>query len=175
MATKVKALSTQALDWNAFFSQCAEDNIQVVNCTSPANFFHVLRRQVKWKFRKPLVVFTPKSLLRHPKCVSTIEDLATGGFQEVIEDSTINKKKARRVVFTSGKLYYDLLAAREERENDDVALVRVEQLYPFPDKQIDKVLKTYGNSVEVRWAQEEPENMGAWISSQGSGLQERSR
>ncbi len=145
-----------------FLSQCAEDNIQVVNCTSPANFFHVLRRQVKWKFRKPLVVFTPKSLLRHPKCVSTIEDLATGGFQEVIEDSTINKKKARRVVFTSGKLYYDLLAAREERENDDVALVRVEQLYPFPDKQIDKVLKTYGNSVEVRWAQEEPENMGAW-------------
>lgn len=145
-----------------FLSQCAEDNIQVVNCTTPANFFHVLRRQVKWKFRKPLVVFTPKSLLRHPKCVSTVDELATGGFQEVIADDAIEAKKAKRVVFTSGKLYYDLLAGREERSSSDVAVVRIEQLYPFPTKKVEKVLKAFGKDIEVCWAQEEPENMGAW-------------
>jgi 2-oxoglutarate dehydrogenase E1 component len=145
-----------------FLSQCAEDNIQVVNCTTPANFFHALRRQVKWPFRKPLVVFTPKSLLRHPKCVSSLDDLATGSFQEVIDEQLIDKKKAKRVVFCTGKLYYDLLAAREERDRTDVALLRLEQMYPFPEKRIAEVLKTYPKGVEVCWAQEEPENMGAW-------------
>ncbi|MEX2595295.1 MAG: 2-oxoglutarate dehydrogenase E1 component [Salibacteraceae bacterium] len=145
-----------------FLSQCAEDNIQVVNCTTPANFFHVLRRQVKWKFRKPLVVFTPKSLLRHPKCVSTIDDLAQGGFTEVIDDTKVNKKKVRRVGFCSGKIYYDLLAAREEREIEDIAIVRLEQLYPFPKKKLNKLVKLYDKDVEFYWVQEEPENMGAW-------------
>lgn len=145
-----------------FLSQCAEDNIQVVNCTTPANYFHALRRQVKWKFRKPLVVFTPKSLLRHPKCVSSIDELAKGRFQEVIDDAEMDKKKVRRVVFCTGKLYYDMLAKREEDQRTDVALVRMEQLYPFPEKRINEVLKGYGNNVEVCWAQEEPENMGAW-------------
>ncbi len=145
-----------------FLSQCSEDNIQVVNCTTPANYFHALRRQVKWKFRKPLVVFTPKSLLRHPKCVSSIDELAKGRFQEVIDDTEMDKKKVRRVVFCTGKLYYNMLAKREEDQRTDVALVRMEQLYPFPEKRINEVLKGYGNNVEVCWAQEEPENMGAW-------------
>ena len=145
-----------------FLSQCAEDNIQVVNCTTPANYFHALRRQVKWKFRKPLVVFTPKSLLRHPKCVSSIDELAKGRFQEVIDDAEMDKKKVRRVVLCTGKLYYDMLAKREEDQRTDVALVRMEQLYPFPEKHINEVLKGYGNNVEVCWAQEEPDNMGAW-------------
>ncbi len=145
-----------------FLSQCAEDNIQVVNCTTPSNFFHVLRRQVKWPFRKPLVVFTPKSLLRHPKCVSTIDDLAKGRFNEVYDDTLKVKKKVKKVVMCSGKLYYDLLAAREENKREDVALLRVEQLYPFPQKAIDKILASYDSEVELVWAQEEPSNMGAW-------------
>jgi 2-oxoglutarate dehydrogenase E1 component len=145
-----------------FLSQCAEDNIQVVNCTTPANFFHVLRRQVKWPFRKPLIVFTPKSLLRHPKCVSTMDDLAKGRFTEVYDDTLVNKKKVKKVTMCSGKLYYDLLAAREDKKREDVALVRVEQLYPFPQKAIDEVLSTFGDTVELVWAQEEPANMGAW-------------
>ena len=145
-----------------FLAQCAEDNIQVVNCTTPSNFFHVLRRQVKWPFRKPLVVFTPKSLLRHPKCVSTIDDLAKGRCNEVYDDTLKVKKKVKKVVMCSGKLYYDLLAAREENKREDVALLRVEQLYPFPQKAIDKILASYDSEVELVWAQEEPSNMGAW-------------
>jgi 2-oxoglutarate dehydrogenase E1 component len=145
-----------------FLSQCAEDNIQVVNCTTPANFFHALRRQVKWPFRKPLVVFTPKSLLRHPKCVSTMDDLANGKFTEVYDDALIAKKKVKKVVMCSGKLYYDLLGAREENKREDVALVRIEQLYPFPQEAINKILTIYDSKVELVWAQEEPANMGAW-------------
>jgi len=145
-----------------FLSQCAEDNIQVVNCTTPANFFHALRRQVKWPFRKPLVVFTPKSLLRHPKCVSTMDDLANGKFTEVYDDALIAKKKVKKVVMCSGKLYYDLLGAREENKREDVALVRIEQLYPFPQEAINKILTIYDSNVELVWAQEEPANMGAW-------------
>ncbi len=162
-----------------FLSQCAEDNIQVVNCTTPANFFHALRRQVKWPFRKPLVVFTPKSLLRHQKCVSTMDDLASGTFNEVYDDALITKKKVKKVVMCSGKLYYDLLAAREENGREDVALVRIEQLYPFPQKAIDNVLSSYDSKVELVWAQEEPENMGAWNFLQrvwkGEGLTRVSR
>jgi len=145
-----------------FLSQCAEENIQVANCTTPANFFHILRRQVKWPFRKPLIVFTPKSLLRHPKCVSTIDDLASGKFQEVIDDSGLTKKGVKRIVFCSGKLYYDLLQGREERKTKDVAIVRIEQLYPLPQKQIAKLIKSYPEVKDLVWAQEEPENMGAW-------------
>lgn len=145
-----------------FLSLCAENNMQIVNCTTPANFFHALRRQMAWSFRNPLIVFTPKSLLRHPKCVSPAKDLAEGTrFQEVIDD-TLDKKKVKKVAFCSGKLYYDLLKAREENGRKDIALVRVEQLYPFPAAQLNKLAKTYSACKEWVWVQEEPENMGAW-------------
>ncbi len=142
-----------------FLQLCAEGNMQVVNCSTPANFFHVLRRQMKRDFRKPLIVFTPKSLLRHPKCVSSVADLANGTFRYVIDDANAGEN-VKRVILVSGKLYYDLEARRAELKRDDVALVRVEQLYPFPQKQLEKVLSNYPNA-EVVWAQEEPENMGA--------------
>lgn len=146
-----------------FLQQCAENNIQVVNCTTPANFFHVLRRQMHWPFRAPLVVFTPKSLLRHPKCVSSIKDMSSKSrFQEVIDDVSVTKKNVKKVAFCSGKLYYDLLQAREEREINDVALVRIEQLYPLPADQLDKIIQSYGSAEQLYWVQEEPENMGAW-------------
>jgi 2-oxoglutarate dehydrogenase E1 component len=144
-----------------FLMQCAENNMQIVNCTTPANFFHVLRRQVYWPFRAPLVVFTPKSLLRYPKCVSTMKELSDGRFHEVIDD-TITKKNVKKVAFCSGKIYYDLLQEREENGRNDVALVRLEQMYPFPQGQLDKLVKTYSSAKEFVWVQEEPENMGAW-------------
>ena len=145
-----------------FLSQCAENNMQIVNCTTPANYFHLLRRQIAHPFRMPLVVFTPKSLLRYPKCVSTMDELATGRFQEVIDDTLIDKKKVTKVAFCSGKLYYELLTAREEKGVDNVAFVRLEQIYPFPQGQLDKVVASYPNCKEWKWIQEEPENMGAW-------------
>lgn len=145
-----------------FLQMCAENNMQVANCTTPASFFHILRRQLKWKFRKPLIIFTPKSLLRHPKCVSTIDELATGAFQEVIDDVTAQPKEVTTVVFCSGKLYYELLTKKEEIGANNIALVRVEQLYPIPQKQLDKVVANYKGADKYIWAQEEPENMGAW-------------
>lgn len=144
-----------------FLSLCAEDNWSIVNCTTPSNYFHALRRQLKREFRKPLVVFTPKSLLRHPKCVSSIDEMAKGHFQEVLDDSTASPAKVKRVVFCQGKVYYDLLEKKEELKRDDVALVRIEQLYPTPVDQIDAIVKKYGKA-ELVWLQEEPENMGAW-------------
>ena len=147
-----------------FLQLCAEENMQVVNPTTPANMFHLLRRQMKREFRKPLIVFTPKSLLRHPKCVSTLDDFSKGEFLPVIEDSAnLDKKKVRKVALCSGKLYYDLQARREENEVDDVALVRVEELYPFPQERIEKLLEQYNKDVEVVWVQEEPINMGAYM------------
>lgn len=144
-----------------FLQLCAEDNMQVVNPTTPANMFHMLRRQMKRSFRKPLIVFTPKSLLRHPKCVSTIEDFTQGEFLPVIDDAGLsNKKKARKVVLCSGKLYYDLEAEREAKKIEDVALVRVEELYPFPKDRIEAILEEYNSDAELVWAQEEPVNMG---------------
>jgi 2-oxoglutarate dehydrogenase E1 component len=145
-----------------FLQLCAEYNMQIANCTTPANFFHVLRRQMHRDFRKPLVVFTPKSLLRHPKCVSEIADLTKGGFQEVIDDAKATAKSTRRVVFCSGKVYYDLLDRQESDKESGVAVVRIEQLYPFPQKQLDAILAKYKNASEFVWLQEEPENMGAW-------------
>jgi 2-oxoglutarate dehydrogenase E1 component len=146
-----------------FLALCAEHNIQVVNCTTPANFFHVLRRQMHRKFRKPLVVMTPKSLLRHPECVSSIDEFTKGGFEEVIDDQIIKSKtKVKRIVFCSGKIYYDLQKYRNENKTDEVAVVRLEQLYPFPEKKINDIIKSYKNAKEVVWVQEEPENMGAW-------------
>jgi len=145
-----------------FLQLCAEYNMQIANCTTPANFFHLLRRQMHRDFRKPLVVFTPKSLLRHPKCVSTVADLTKGGFQEVIDDATANAKSTRRVVFCSGKVYYDLLERQEADKESGVAVVRIEQLYPFPQNQLDAIVAKYKNATELVWLQEEPENMGAW-------------
>ncbi|MDC3366019.1 2-oxoglutarate dehydrogenase E1 component [Flavobacteriaceae bacterium] len=144
-----------------YLQLCAEDNMTVANCTTPANFYHLLRRQMKRNYRKPLIVFTPKSLLRHPKAVNSIEDLATGEFQEVIDDS-LNSSKVTKLVFCMGKFYYDLLAEREILEREDVALVRIEQLFPLHLEKIQRVIDRYPAVKEYIWAQEEPRNMGAW-------------
>ena len=141
----------------------AEDNFQVANATTPANYFHLLRRQLHRPIRKPLVVFTPKSLLRYPKCVSSIEDFTTGGFQEVIDDPLVkDKSKVEKIMFCTGKIYYDVIEEREKRGNENIAFVRMEQLYPVPYEQMDKVIAGYKNVKQKYWWQEEPENMGAW-------------
>jgi 2-oxoglutarate dehydrogenase E1 component len=145
-----------------YLQLCARDNMYIADCTTPANLFHLLRRQMKANFRKPLIVFTPKSLLRHPKAVSTVDEFASGGFQEVIDDALASVKHVKTLVFCTGKFYYDLLAAREEHKRDDVALVRVEQLFPVPAKQMNAAIKKYENVDDIVWAQEEPKNMGAW-------------
>jgi 2-oxoglutarate dehydrogenase E1 component len=122
----------------------------------------MIRRQLKSDIRKPLVVFTPKSLLRHPRCVSSLKDLSKGRFQELIDDATASASKVEKVVLCTGKIYYDLLEEKENRKAENIALVRLEQLYPLPQKQIDAILKKYSKSKQLIWAQEEPENMGAW-------------
>lgn len=144
-----------------YLQLCAIDNMIVADCTTPANFYHILRRQMKRNYRKPLVVFTPKSLLRHPKAVSTLDDLAKGTFEEVIDD-TINPTKVKKLVFCTGKFYYDLLAERERLEREDIALVRIEQLFPLHEEKLKKVIAKYKNAETYVWAQEEPQNMGAW-------------
>lgn len=145
-----------------FMELCAEDNIQVVNCTTPANFFHVLRRQLKRDFRKPLVVFTPKSLLRSPQCVSNITEFTEGGFQRLIDDQNSQAALVKRVLICSGKVYYDLLEKQQADKREDVAIVRLEQLYPIPHEELDAVKAKYSNALEFVWVQEEPENMGPW-------------
>jgi 2-oxoglutarate dehydrogenase E1 component len=145
-----------------YLQLCAKDNMFVANCTTPANMFHLLRRQMKTNYRKPLVVFTPKSLLRHPLAVSSKSEFIKGGFQPVIQDTQADRKKVKTVVFCSGKFYYDLLKAREEKKRTDVALIRLEQLFPLPVKEIDSVIESYPNANDLVWAQEEPRNMGAW-------------
>ncbi len=145
-----------------FLQLCAEYNMQVCDVTTPANFFHLLRKQVKQPFRKPLIVFTPKKLLRHPKAVSSIKEMSKGSFQMVIEDNSVDKKKVNKVVLCTGKMYYEMLEEREKRGVEDMALIRLEQLYPFPQKALDNALKGFGKNVQLLWAQEEPENMGAW-------------
>lgn len=145
-----------------FLQLCAENNMQVANCTTPANFFHLLRRQVYRDFRKPLVVFTPKSLLRHPECISSIDELVSGHFEEVIDDAKVMAEDVTRVNFCTGKVYYDLVAEREKRGRHDVAFVRVEQLYPLPLRLMKAVVKKYSNASVFAWVQEEPANMGAW-------------
>ena len=142
-----------------FLQLCSEDNMQMVNCTTPANFFHVLRRQLHRDFCKPLIVFTPKSLLRHPECVSPIDDFTKGGFQEVIDDVTAKPKEVKKVVFCSGKIFYDL---QERTKTKDLAIVRIEQLYPFPSHQLSKIIAKYKHAKTWLWVQEEPQNMGAW-------------
>ena len=136
--------------------------MQVVNVTTPANLFHVLRRQLKRDFRKPLIIFTPKSLLRHPSCVSEIEDFSTGGFKEVIDDSAANPDNIKKVILCSGKIYYELLEEQEKLKNKDTAIVRLEQIYPLPVKQLNSIIEKYENTESWLWVQEEPINMGAW-------------
>jgi 2-oxoglutarate dehydrogenase E1 component len=146
-----------------YLQACADNNLRVVNITNPANFFHALRRQIHSKDRKPLVVMSPKSLLRHKLATSTLEEFSTENFRTVIGEtaSIAAAEKVRKVVFCSGKVYYDLFEAREAAKINDVALVRLEQLYPFPAQEIAAELKKYKNA-EVIWCQEEPKNMGAW-------------
>jgi 2-oxoglutarate dehydrogenase E1 component len=142
-----------------FLQLSAEYNMIVANPTTPANFFHILRRQVAWSFRKPLVIFSPKSLLRHPAVISPIKEFTAGSFREVIDDENMNPKEVKRVVMCSGKIYYDLLEAQQKRKNKDTAIIRVEQLHPFPEKQLKAVLKKYKDA-KLGWVQEEPANMG---------------
>jgi 2-oxoglutarate dehydrogenase E1 component len=144
-----------------FLQACADNNMQIVNATTPAQQFHVIRRQLKRDFRKPLLCFTPKKLLRYPSCVSKLSDFTSKNFQEIIDD-TIDAKKVTRVAFCSGKIYYDLIERREKEGVNDIAFVRIEQLYPFPKKQIDTLLKKYSAVKEFMFVQEEPENMGTW-------------
>ncbi len=145
-----------------YLQLCAKDNMYVVDVTTPANLFHVLRRQVKPNFRKPLVVFTPKSLLRHPKVVSTVDEFTTGSFQPVILENEIPVKNTKTLVFCTGKFYYDLIDEREKQGRDDVAIIRLEQLFPLPKNEIENILADYAHVSDVVWAQEEPRNMGAW-------------
>ncbi|MEN8236312.1 MAG: 2-oxoglutarate dehydrogenase E1 component [Pseudomonadota bacterium] len=145
-----------------YLQLCAQDNWQVANITTPANYFHILRRQVVRNIRKPLVIMTPKSLLRHKQAVSSMEDMGPHTrFVPVLADTEVSKK-ARRLVLCSGKVYYDLLQRRQEQKVTDVALVRIEQLYPFPESELVNIFKTYDAKTEMVWCQEEPENMGAW-------------
>lgn len=143
-----------------YLQMTAQDNIVVLNCSTPANIFHALRRQQTWEFRKPCIIFTPKSLLRDPNCVSSVNDLTNGSFQEVIEDQ-VDVKKVKKVLFCTGKVYYDLMTKKAEEKRDDVAIVRIEQLYPFPVKKVEKVLEKYPEA-KWCWVQEEPLNMGYW-------------
>ena len=145
-----------------YLQLCAKDNMYVVDVTTPANLFHVLRRQVKPNFRKPLVVFTPKSLLRHPKVVSTIDEFTKGTFQPIILENEIPVKNTKTLVFCTGKFYYDLIDEREKQGREDVAIIRLEQLFPLPKKEIENILADYSYVSDVVWAQEEPRNMGAW-------------
>lgn len=149
-----------------FMQLCAEHNIQVCIPTTPAQVFHMLRRQAIRPMRRPLVVMSPKWILRHKLATSTLEELANGHFHNVLADTTVNPKKVKRVVLCSGKVYYHLLEARMERGQEDVALVRLEQLYPFPEEELVAALKPYGKLTDFVWCQEEPMNQGAWYSSQ---------
>ena len=145
-----------------FLTLCGNNNMQVVNCTTPANLFHALRRQLKRDFRSPLIVFTPKSLLRHPECTSTIEDFTEGKFHELIADKKINNySKIKKILLCTGKIYYELLSTRKEKNADDISIVRIEQLYPFQKDQFIEILNKYPKDAELVWVQEEPLNMGA--------------
>jgi 2-oxoglutarate dehydrogenase E1 component len=156
-----------------FLQLCADNNMQVVQPTTAAQIFHVLRRQMIRLFRKPLVILTPKSLLRNKDAGSPLSDLAKGSFQTVIGevDETIDAKKVKRVIACTGRVYYDLVNARKERKQTDVAILRVEQLYPFPHKNFAAELKRFPALAEVVWAQDEPQNQGAWFYIQHNMLE----
>ena len=145
-----------------FLELAADYNIIVANITTPANFFHLLRRQLTWNFRKPCIVMSPKSLLRHPEVISPVKDFTKGGFKEIIDDDFADPKKVNKLLFCSGKIYFDLLHEQKKSKRKDVAIIRIEQLFPFPEIQIREIRKKYGQDAKVLWVQEEPENMGAW-------------
>jgi 2-oxoglutarate dehydrogenase E1 component len=145
-----------------YLQLCAKDNMFIADCSTPANMFHLLRRQLKADYRKPLIVFTPKSLLRHPKVVSSVDEFTKGSFQMLIDDSNAQAKKIKTLVFVAGKFYYDLLDAQERLERTDIALVRIEQLFPLPENEIEAILSKYSQAKDIVWAQEEPRNMGAY-------------
>ena len=160
-----------------FLQLCSNDNMQVMNCTTPANYFHALRRQMLRDFRKPLIMMTPKSLLRNKYCVSNLEDFSKeNSFHRILWDHAVDPKsngfiklrkasEIKKVIMCSGKVYFDLLDAREKLKKDDVILFRIEQLYPFPAKTLVKELKPYAKNAKFYWCQEEPKNMGAWFSA----------
>ncbi|OYT16732.1 MAG: 2-oxoglutarate dehydrogenase E1 component [Bacteroidetes bacterium 4572_77] len=146
-----------------YLTLCAENNMQVLNCTTPANIFHAFRRQVQREFRKPLIIFTPKSLLRHPLALSPVSDFTQGGFKEIIDDTKADPSIINKIAFCNGKIYYDLIEAKEKlQDKDSTAIIRIEQLYPMPKVQIEELLKKYNKAQELFWVQEEPYNMGAW-------------
>lgn len=145
-----------------YLQLCARHNMYVADCTTPANFYHLLRRQMKTTFRKPLVVFTPKSLLRDPRVVSSLDEFEKGSFQETFDDETVNKDEVKSLVFCTGKFYYDIIAEREINGRNDVAVVRIEQLFPLPAEQLKAIIARYPNADDYVWAQEEPKNMGAY-------------
>jgi 2-oxoglutarate dehydrogenase E1 component len=145
-----------------FLMLAAEENMQIVDCSTPANFFHCLRRQVVRPWRKPLIVMTPKSLLRLPACVSPLDDFVAGGFQRVIGDATVDPEAIQRVLLCTGKIAYELEERRKRDQRDDVAIVRLEQLYPLPEADLAEALAPFVHAKEALWVQEEPENMGAW-------------
>jgi 2-oxoglutarate dehydrogenase E1 component len=144
-----------------FLQLSAEYNMVVANPTTPANLFHLLRRQVIWPFRKPCIIFSPKSLLRHPAVISPVKEFIEGSFKEVLDDGQVSAKEVTRLVLCCGKVYYDLLEAQQKRKTKDTAIVRMEQLHPFPEKQVKAILKKY-KGAKVVWVQEEPANMGYW-------------
>ncbi|WP_338407077.1 2-oxoglutarate dehydrogenase E1 component [uncultured Flavobacterium sp.] len=145
-----------------YLQLCARQNMYIANCTTPANFFHLLRRQMKTTFRKPLIVFTPKSLLRDPRVVSPIEDFENGNFKETFDDETVNKEEVTSLVFCTGKFYYDITSERETNGRKDVAIIRIEQLFPLPVEQLKAIIAKYPKADDYVWAQEEPKNMGAY-------------
>lgn len=145
-----------------FLSLCAYYNMQVINCTTPANFFHVLRRQTKLPFRIPLIILTPKSLLRHPKCISPVENFTQKKFQEIIDDQNVTPDSVDTILLCSGKIYYELLERQQKEEHYNVAVIRLEQVYPIPFKLLQKILSRYRYAKNFIWVQEEPRNMGAW-------------
>jgi 2-oxoglutarate dehydrogenase E1 component len=145
-----------------FLLLCAEDNWQIAVPTNPAQMYHLLRRQVVRSYRKPLIIFTPKSLLRDPNAVSSLEDISSGEFQRLIPDREVEASAVRRVLLCSGKIYYELAESRKKRDDKQTAIIRIEQLYPFPKEQLKAELQRYPQLTDVSWVQEEPENMGAW-------------
>ena len=145
-----------------YLQLCAKDNMFVADCTTPANLFHLLRRQIKADYRKPLIVFTPKSLLRHPKVVSTVDEIANGSFRMLIDDENAKADNVKTLVFVTGKFYYDLLEEQENLGREDIALVRIEQLFPLPAEAMRGIIEKYKNADDIVWAQEEPRNMGAY-------------
>ena len=145
-----------------YLQLCAKDNVFVANCTTPANMYHLLRRQMKMNYRKPLIVFTPKSLLRHSRVFSSVDEFTKGGFQVVIDDTNADPKTIDTIVFVTGKFYYDLLEEKERLGRNNVAIIRIEQLFPLPNEVIRSIIKKYSNASDIVWAQEEPRNMGAY-------------